>query len=146
MARTEEEIEQVGIAGDRRYDKRYQLQLELRWKLIRRRKIQDVGAGRTIDLSSGGILFEATKPLPVGLNVELSIAWPVLLHNVAPMQLVVSGKIVRSAGGNTAVLITAHEFRTTGGSSDHRQVLANAARGPMLVGSNGGYNGFNKMH
>jgi hypothetical protein len=144
MARTEEESSPVGIAGDRRYDKRYHLQLELRWKLIRRRKIQDTGAGRTIDLSSGGVLFEASRPLPEGLNVELSIAWPVLLHNVAPMQLVVSGKIVRSAGGYTAILINAHEFRTVGVPSDHRQALASAARGPLLVGSGAGFNGYNR--
>ena len=59
-------------------------------------------------------MFHAARPLPVGLNAELAIAWPVLLHNVAPMQLVVSGRIVRSEGLRAAIQITAHEFRTAG--------------------------------
>src|SRR6266498_2226174 len=86
------------IAGDRRQDRRYQLQLDLKWKLIRRRRVLDTGTGQTIDLSSGGILFDAGRHLPEGLNVELSIAWPVLLHNVAPMQLVIFGRIKRCHG------------------------------------------------
>jgi hypothetical protein len=130
MARPEEVNETEGIGGERRFDRRYQLQLEVRWKLIRRRKIQDAGAGRTVDLSSGGILFDASRPLPVGLNVELAISWPVLLHNVAPLQLVASGRIVRSTGAQVAIHVTQHEFRTVGVPAEHRQMLANASRTP----------------
>ena len=67
------------IAGDRRRDKRYELQLDVRWKLIRRRRLLESGEGRTLDVSSGGILFDAGRPLPAGLNVELSVTWPVML-------------------------------------------------------------------
>jgi hypothetical protein len=49
--------------------------------------------------------------------VELSIAWPALLHNIAPMQLVVSGRIVRAEGARAAVRMVQHEFRTAGSSS-----------------------------
>ena len=62
--------------------------------------------------------------MPIGLNVELSIAWPVLLHNVAPMQLVVSGRIVRSEGRRTAIQMMQHEFRTAGTPIDRRNPLA----------------------
>ncbi len=123
------------IAGDRRFDRRYRIELELRWKLIRRRKIRDTGSGNTIDLSSGGILFNAHRPLPVGMNVELSISWPVLLHNVAPMQLVVSGRVIRSSGAQIAVRMNQHEFRTIGVPPDHRAVLAAATRTPALLGN-----------
>ncbi|HLK67418.1 MAG TPA: PilZ domain-containing protein [Bryobacteraceae bacterium] len=139
-----EEKAQESISGDRRVDTRYQLHLELKWKLIRRRKIQDTGVGHTIDLSSGGILFDATRPLPEGLNVELSIAWPVLLHNVAPMQLVVCGRLVRSNGAYAAVRITQHEFRTAGIPAEHRQVLANAARTPLFL-VNTAFSDFDKL-
>jgi hypothetical protein len=118
--------------------------LELRWKLIRRKKIQDAGTGRTIDLSSGGVLFDAGRPLPPGLNVELSVSWPVLLHNVAPMQLVVSGRVIRSMGSHVAVQITQHEFRTVGIPADHRQVLATAARTPGVL-LNSGFSGYGKL-
>ena len=113
-----------GIAGERRGDRRYSLLLDLRWKLIRRRKVLDAGTGRTIDLSSGGILFDAGRHLPAGLNVELSISWPALLHNVAPMQLTVSGKIVRSHGTLIGVRIAQHEFRTTGVPVDRTALAA----------------------
>src|SRR5215475_1838548 len=91
------------ISGDRRQDRRYGLQLDLRWKLIRRRRVLDTGAGSTLDLSSSGLMFDAGRHLPEGLNVELSITWPVLLHNVAPLQLVISGRIVRTDGQLIAV-------------------------------------------
>lgn len=113
-----------GIAGDRRSDRRYDLRLNLRWKLIRRRRILEIGTGSTVDFSSGGVLFEAERPMPIGLNVELSIAWPVLLHNVAQLQLVVSGRIVRSEGRRTAIQMTQHEFRTAGTPIDRRNPLA----------------------
>jgi hypothetical protein len=102
------------IRGDRRHDRRYNLALDLRWKLVRRRKVLDAGSGRTLDLSSSGLYFDAGRPLPVGLNVELSISWPALLHNIAPMQLVVSGKIIRTEGLRVAVRMVQHEFRTAG--------------------------------
>ena len=112
------------VAGDRRFDRRYDIQLELRWKLVRRRKVMEVGVGRTMDLSSRGILFDAGQPLPVGMNVELSIAWPVLLHNVAPLQLVVLGRVVRCDRGRTALRMTQHEFRTM--AHAERRPAANA--------------------
>lgn len=123
MAWSEENTTE-SIRGDRRYDRRYDIALELRWKLVRRRKVLENGAGRTIDLSSGGILFDAGRPLPVGLNVELSIAWPALLHNIAPMQLVISGRIVRTHGERTAVLMMQHEFRTMGVAAGDRGIQA----------------------
>ncbi len=135
MVWPEQPPETDSIAGDRRFDRRYRIELELRWKLIRRRKIRDAGSGHTVDLSSGGILFDAHRVLPVGMNVELSISWPVLLHNVAPMQLFVTGRVLRSSGTHAAIQMTQHEFRTLGIPADHRQVLATANRTPGLLAS-----------
>jgi hypothetical protein len=132
-----EEVKPVeGIHGDRRYDRRYDIVLDLRWKLVRRRKVLEAGTGTTIDLSSGGILFEAGRQLPVGMNVELAIAWPALLHNVAPMQLVVSGRIVRTNGSRTAVHMVQHEFRTAGVAQEHR--AAPALRPELMTSSPAG--------
>lgn len=125
------ETEQL-IAGDRRQDRRYALHLDCRWKLIRRRRVLDTGTGNTIDLSSGGLLFDAGRHLPEGLNVEVSINWPVLLHNVAPLQLVVSGRIVRSRGRIIAVRSVQHEFRTIGTIQD-RGSEPSGSRNPTLL-------------
>ncbi len=121
------------IAGDRRQDRRYQLHLELKWKLIRRRRVLDTGTGHTIDISSGGFLFDAGRRLPDGLNVELSIAWPVLLHNVAPLQLVATGRIVRCNGHQVAIRTTQHEFRTAGRPGEHSALAEPSTRGALLT-------------
>ena len=120
------------IGGERRQDRRYHLQLDLKWKLIRRRRLLDTGAGRTIDVSSGGVRFDAGRHLPEGLNVELSISWPVLLHNVAPMQLVTTGKIVRCDGRQVAIQTMQHEFRTVGAASERPAVMTVAPRDPAM--------------
>ena len=104
--------------------------------MIRRRRILDTGTGQTIDLSSGGILFDAGRHLPEGLNVELSVSWPVLLHNVAPMQLVISGRIKRSNGRTAGIQTNQHEFRTAGGSTEPRAKGMTATPGnPALLSS-----------
>lgn len=121
-----QEMETIG--GDRRSDRRYGMQLQLRWKLVRRRREIDAGTGRTIDMSSGGILFETGCELPAGLNVEIHIAWPMLLHDVAPMQLVVTGRIVRSNRGWAAIRTMSHEFRTVGIQADRRHMAPNSSR------------------
>jgi hypothetical protein len=127
-----------GIGGDRRGDRRYGINLELRWKLIRRRRVLDKGVGHTIDLSSGGILFDAGRPLPVGLNVELSISWPVLLRNMAPLQLIVSGRIVRNIQNRVAVMMVQHEFRTAGMTAEQRGMQSGGTTNtPSVLLSNG---------
>ena len=123
-----------GIAGDRREDRRYDLKLELRWKLIRRQRLLDTGSGTSVDLSSGGILFDAGRPLPLGLNVELSISWPVLLHNSAPLQLIVSGRIMRSSGTYAAIQMVQHEFRTIAQPAEQRSAASpRAGRTPPAL-------------
>ncbi len=100
------------IAGDRRSDRRYNLALGLRWNLLYRKKVVDSGIGRTVDLSSGGILFDAGLKLPAGLKICLAISWPALLHESTLMQLVVEGRIVRSDVAGVAIRTMLHEFRT----------------------------------
>jgi hypothetical protein len=134
------ELEPVdSITGDRRRDRRYRINLELRWKLIRRRRVLDAGVGQTLDLSSGGIRFDAGRQLPVGLNVELAIAWPVLLRNETSMQLIVSGRIVRVGQNGTAVAMVQHEFRTTGtiANPKHKKGPSSPAPSILLPGGSG---------
>jgi hypothetical protein len=135
-----EEVAQVdSINGDRRQDRRYRIHLDVKWKLIRRRRVLDTGVGQTVDLSSGGILFDPGRPLPVGLNVELAISWPVLLRNEAPMQLIVSGKIVRGGQNRIAVAMVQHEFRTSGVSAEraNKNGGAQAASAMLANGTSG---------
>jgi hypothetical protein len=121
------------IAGERRGDRRYDIQLELKWRLIRRKKVVQSGVGHTVDFSSGGVLFDAGRELVAGLNVELSVSWPVLLHKIKPMQLVISGKIVRVQGTRAALRMTQHEFRTAAMASVQRAAGADGAQAAPFV-------------
>jgi c-di-GMP-binding flagellar brake protein YcgR len=133
------------IAGDRRGDRRYEIRLDTRWRLVRRRRVLETGSGRTLDFSSGGVLFEPGRQLPIGLNVELSISWPVLLHDVAPLQLLVCGRVVRSDGRRTAIRMVQHEFRTVGVPAEPRRPAARPSASSAAFANLGAMTGLEKV-
>jgi hypothetical protein len=97
---------------ERRRCQRYRLDLEVRYKVLRSGEVLASGVGRTVDISSQGIHFSADQPLAQGLNVELSISWPILLDQVAPLQWLVGGRIVRCDAHEVAIRIERYTFRT----------------------------------
>ena len=103
-----------GRVDRRRWPRRYDIALEVRWRLIQGKRPLGAGTGTTLNLSSGGVLFETDRKLASGGAIELAIAWPVLLRNVAPLQLKIMGEIVRAEGRRIAVAIGNYEFRTVG--------------------------------
>lgn len=117
------ETSHTGISGERREHRRYDLKLDLRWKVIRRRKVRDIGTGQTGDVSRGGVCFFAGRDIPAGTNVSLSITWPVLLDSVTPMLLAVHGKVVRSSEGWVSIKARQYEFRTQGISRPRQESL-----------------------
>ena len=94
---------------DQRLYRRYQLDLDIRCKLLHSDLLV---SGRVRDISSRAVCFISPEILPQGAMVELSIDWPVRLLGTSAMQLKVRGSVVRSGEQGTAVLIMAHEFRT----------------------------------
>ncbi len=127
----EQRREQPRISGDRRVARRYDIRLNVKWRLVRRRKVLDTGEGWTVDISSSGMQIQTGKPLPAGFQVDLSISWPVLLHSVSPLQLTVSGRVARSEGEFTAIRISKHEFRTVAVALDGRRPMP--ARAPTAA-------------
>lgn len=103
----------LGTDG-RRSKRRYPIVLDARWRLPQANPVSVAGTGTTINISSRGVLFHADRELPAGISIELSIAWPVLLRNVAPLQLRVRGEVVRVLGRRAAVHFRHYEFRTVG--------------------------------
>jgi hypothetical protein len=112
--------------AERRVRLRYAVELDLRYKLTWRQQVLHEGSGKTCNFSRSGIFFRADQALPKGLAVELSIDWPVLLDGVCPLQLRISGKVLRSSAAGTAVKILRHQFRTRSRSR--------AAAGPQESG------------
>jgi hypothetical protein len=101
------------IHGDRRNDRRYQYEMELKFSYTLGGAMH-FGSGRTVDLSRGAVRFVADNPPPDGADVELRIAWPFLLQNVCPLELVVRGITTTSSERGTVLAMSHYEFRTCG--------------------------------
>jgi len=99
-------------ADERRRHRRYPLRLEVRYKLLHVGHTVQTGSGRTVNLSTGGVLFEVDRALPLRNEIMLDIAWPALLDGVQHLKVVASGRVVRSEGRTVAVRIRTFEFRT----------------------------------
>jgi hypothetical protein len=84
------------------------------YKVFSGRTVCVAGQGKTIDMSSSGILFAADAPLPLGNRIELAVDWPAKLNETCRLKLVASGRIVRSEGDTAVIALTTHEFRTQG--------------------------------
>ena len=102
---------------DHRSTRRYPITLEVEYKLIRKGRVERLGIGKTLNVSSGGVLFEANESLPAGSAIELLMHWPFLLEGVCPLKLVIHGSVVRSDSKGVAVRSKQHEFRTAGARS-----------------------------
>jgi hypothetical protein len=103
--------------AERRSHLRYPVEFDLHYRFLGRRGRRQEGAGKTCNLSKGGIFFCADRSLPEGLSVELSIDWPVRLEGKCLLRLRIAGTIVRSSEMGTAVKTTRYEFYTRGSVS-----------------------------
>ena len=101
-----------GLSSDSRSSVRVPMDMEVRYRVVRRRRLVENGSGRTIDISSSGLSFTADTPLSIGQTLDVSIDWPVLLDGGVQLQIVASGVVVRTTGAVTAIRIERHDFRT----------------------------------
>jgi hypothetical protein len=107
----------LNSTGERRGNDRYPIVRDVRYKVVSGRGDPDSGVGKTVDVSSRGVLFTSQKPLPPGKRVELSISWPAQLDGKCALKLVARGRITRCRGNHVAVEIDKYEFRTQGSRS-----------------------------
>ncbi|MFB3850428.1 MAG: PilZ domain-containing protein [Acidobacteriota bacterium] len=99
--------------AERRSAVRFPIEREVRFRVHNRHSIE-VGSGKTINISSTGVLFTTQRRFSVGERVELAVAWPAQLDNHCPLKLVTLGRIVRYLNGTAAMAIDRYEFRTQG--------------------------------
>jgi hypothetical protein len=105
MGRTGEQLE-------RRSHSRYPINLDVTYSLIGARRVVETGYGRTVNVSSGGVLFQSEHPLAADRSIELAIAWPFPPGKSPGLTLWVSGRIIRVQGNGAAVKVDRQEFRT----------------------------------
>jgi hypothetical protein len=97
---------------DKRSHRRYPITLDVEYKLLKRGRVIQIGSGKTLDISSHGVLFEANEALAPGDLIELKMTWPFLLEGV-PLKLALRGRVVRvDDGKRIAVRVTYREFHT----------------------------------
>lgn len=92
--------------------RRFPICVDLQYWLLDEGRIVKTGFGRTVNLSSSGVLFEADEALPSGRAINLALAWPVRLDNKVGLKLRIIGRTVRKEYNCTAVQILHHAFRT----------------------------------
>lgn len=79
---------QERLGAERRATDRFPIESDLRYKLIEAKFLAETGQGRTLNMSSGGILFTAEGSIPVGRRVEVSVEWPAQLNERCGLTLV----------------------------------------------------------
>jgi hypothetical protein len=100
--------------SEQRSHQRYPIELEVEYRLLAKGQSELIGSGKTRNISSGGVLFEALGSRPATGSIELMLSWPFLLEGVCPLKLVMKGRIVRSDIRGIAIQSNYHEFRTAG--------------------------------
>ena len=98
--------------NDRRAADRFPIEREVRFKVLNRKNEDEAGSGRTINMSSNGVLFTTDQYLVPGRRLELSISWPAQLNSRINLKLVARGRVVRCEEGRAAIEIHQYEFRT----------------------------------
>jgi hypothetical protein len=100
--------------ADRRASDRFPIERDVRYKILNKRGAEEAGAGKTLNMSSSGVLFTTDTFLLPGRKVEVAISWPAHLDNKCPLKFVARGRVSRSEDGQAAVEIHQYEFRTQG--------------------------------
>jgi hypothetical protein len=98
--------------ADRRRSDRFVIEREIRYRALNKRGGEEAGEGKTVNMSSSGVLFSAPQILRPGRRIELTISWPAQLNNKCALKLVARGRIVRFDSGLAAMEIQQYEFRT----------------------------------
>ena len=98
--------------SDRRRSDRFAIEREIRYRALNKRGGEEAGEGKTVNMSSSGVLFTSGQILRPGRRIELAISWPAQLNNKCALRLVARGRIVRFENGLAAMEIQQYEFRT----------------------------------
>lgn len=98
--------------ADRRHSDRFTIQREVRYRVLNKRGGEEAGEGKTLNISSSGVLFTTEQMLLPGRRLELSISWPAQLNDKCALKLVARGRVIRFEEHRAAIEIQQYEFKT----------------------------------
>jgi hypothetical protein len=100
-------------AVERRASRRFPIEQDVSYRILDHKATSpETGVGKTVDISSGGILFGTEQRLHSGKRVEVSVNWPAQLADGCPLKFVALGRVVRVEDHRAAISIEQYEFRT----------------------------------
>lgn len=109
---------------ERRTKRLFQIEQDVRYKMLYGQRLAETGSGKTMNISSGGIWYTTEALLTSGMPIELSVTWPVLLNDSCPMKLMVYGCVARNSERGAVMAIERYEFRTSGRSLQAQPINA----------------------
>src|SRR5947209_10257247 len=100
-------VTDAGVIENRRH-RRYPVRLRLHYAVLKGSRVGDSGVGAIVNISSGGVLFEASDICHGMGPIELVIEWPTLPDR--SLNLLMRGQVVRAEGRLVAVKVDKYEF------------------------------------
>ena len=97
---------------ERRASARLAIERDVQYRILNRNQVDTEARGKTLNISSSGVLFTTHEMLIPGRRIEVAIDWPAQLDNKCALKLVARGRVVRNEGDRAALEIMQHEFRT----------------------------------
>ena len=120
-----------GLAVERRTARRFPIQQDALYRILdHKTAAPERGAGRTVNISSGGVMFETERQLRPGKRLELSVNWPATLDGRCRLKFVAYGRVVRTTEHHAAMHIEQYEFRTRR-TSDLEALIGKPAGSPV---------------
>jgi hypothetical protein len=95
---------------NRRAAKRYLLDLRFEYRVFGRNGSVQEGWGRTLNMSSGGLLVAPDQPICKGRTTEITVQLSAPFKDAPGPRLVVLGHVLRSDATGAAIRILRHGF------------------------------------
>jgi len=95
--------------GKRTANRPYPVQVEANYLLRSGRRIVDKGRVQTVTVSQTELVLDSAKQLPPGLDIELTLQWPMPTDSSGRVAVRVKGRTARQAN-RTTVQIGGYDF------------------------------------
>ena len=112
--------------------RRYAIALQVRYQATSKHGPSH-GFGQTRMISSRDIVFARGDGLKPGMQVEIAVAWPILLDGHIRLQLVLEATITGSKDGVAEARILAYDFRTRRSAKAEQKTESADVEGPPPV-------------